>query len=121
VIGWCSSALQWHARPRQYGLPGSLKSNYCARVRTIHAGLAHAHLTPRSNAMDAATAYKLDSKTIYHSHRVFEVFEKILNRYEVEIAMDIDCKVLREHSSKGTLTHRAGNFSDAANWYRKHT
>jgi hypothetical protein len=45
-------------------------------LRTIRAGLAHAHLTLRSNAMDAATAYKLDSKTISHSQCVFEVLEK---------------------------------------------
>jgi hypothetical protein len=35
--------------------------------------------------------------------------------------MDIDCAALREHSSEDTLRQRAGNFSDAANWYCKHT
>jgi hypothetical protein len=34
--------------------------------------------------------------------------------------MDIDYTALREQSSEDALTHRAGNFSGAANWYRKH-
>ncbi len=62
--------------PRRYGLSGPLTLTHSVRVRTIRAGLAHAHLTLRSNAMDAATAYKLDSKTISHSQCVFEVLEK---------------------------------------------